>query len=156
MRPDWHSTFVYHEGELIWRSKRCGRTDTSKFVGSLDSSGYYSVSFKIRGKSKNYKLHTIIWEMFNGARTKDKCITHINKVKTDNRVENLREVTRSEIGLTNRKHKNNKSGFKGVHYRKDKKKYVAQTKVNGKTKYLGQFNTADAAHKAYLRAVCGS
>jgi hypothetical protein len=47
---------------------------------------------------------------------------------------------------------NNTSGYRGVHWNKGHKKWVARIKINGKKKHLGEFNSIDDAHAAYLQA----
>ena len=46
----------------------------------------------------------------------------------------------------------NSSGFRGVSWEKKRQKWHAQIKLNGKTKHLGRFNTAEQAYNAYLKA----
>jgi hypothetical protein len=78
-------------------------------------------------------------------------IDHINGNTKDNRIDNLREATRSQ-NLGNRKiNKNNKTGLKGV-YLDYRGKYRAQITAGGnsKTKYIGSFTTAQEAHTAYM------
>ncbi len=76
-------------------------------------------------------------------------IDHINGVRNDNRICNLRDAT-PQINMQNKKtaHKNNKLGILGVSKRKDGK-FQAQIKSNGERFHLGVFNTADDASAAY-------
>lgn len=60
---------------------------------SLNNAGYLQTSSKLTGV---ITLHRLIWETFNGEIPDNMCIDHINTVKTDNRIENLRCVSYSE------------------------------------------------------------
>ena len=68
---------------------------TVKSVGySLKPNGYYEVTM---GENKFRPLHVVIMEEHIGRRLrKDECVHHINQVRTDNRIENLQLMTRSE------------------------------------------------------------
>jgi hypothetical protein len=79
-------------------------------------------------------------------------IDHINGIKDDNRIENLRECTQAQNLGNQGKHSNNKSGFKCVFQQKHAKKWVAQIARSGKIAYLGSFTTPEAAHAAYCAA----
>lgn len=67
------------------------RTDRRNSNGSKDKDGY--VILKIKGRQ--YKAHRLIFAMFNGRLPKEE-IDHINRNRSDNRIENLRECNRSE------------------------------------------------------------
>ena len=73
------------------------------------------------------------------------CIDHINGVKCDNRIENLRSVTNQENQF-------NRKGTKGYTFDKLLKKYKTQIRLNNELKYIGLFNTEEEARKAYLDA----
>lgn len=61
-----------------------------------------------------------------------------------------REATVSQNHANVKAYSNNKVGFKGVHQRYGK--FVAQIVKNGKTTYLGSFDTAADAHDVYVAA----
>jgi hypothetical protein len=72
-------------------------------------------------------------------------IDHINGVRDDNRIENLRAVTQSQ-------NQRNRVNAKGYCWHKQNKKWQSQIKIDGKTKSLGYFQTEQEAHQAYLDA----
>lgn len=76
-------------------------------------------------------------------------IDHINGNPSDNRILNLREATRSENAANRGKHKNNKSGFKGV--TKHRNKWTACVRIRNKRYRLGSFETPELAYAAYLK-----
>ena len=78
-------------------------------------------------------------------------VDHKNRIRSDNRWENLRTATRSENGINSQVKKNNTSGFKGVHKLRDGG-YVARIGVNKERKYLGYFYSAEEAGCAYDKA----
>ena len=79
-------------------------------------------------------------------------VDHIDGNGLNNLRTNLRLATMSENTANARKHKDNKSGFKGVHWRKDISKWEAMISKDGKRYWLGVFNSPDEAHKAYCDA----
>lgn len=86
---------------------------------------------------------------------KDMCVDHINGNTLDNRRENLRLCTHAENMKNRKMHSNNRCGFKGVWEDRSTKRrspFVAQIRVNGKRIQIGRFQTAELAHKAYLKA----
>lgn len=97
--------------------------------------------------NKNVLLHRIIAYLFLGLNIEDKTqeIDHINCIRNDNRIENLRIVTHQQNML-------NKTNTKGYHFRKDRNKWRAVIKINKKQIYLGLFDTEEEASQAYLDA----
>jgi hypothetical protein len=72
-------------------------------------------------------------------------LDHINGIRNDNRIENLRSVTRSQNQW-------NRLTAKGYYWDKSKNKYKAHIKFNDKRKFLGLFETEEEARNAYLAA----
>jgi hypothetical protein len=82
-----------------------------------------------------------------------KDLDHVNKVKDDNRIVNLRLATKQENKQNHSApQSNNKSGYLGVSWNKRAKKWKAQIQMNGKVKYLGLFKYSKEAYEAYLKA----
>lgn len=119
------------------------------YAGTVNSqSGYIDIG--ILGKT--YKAHRLAWFYVYKVWPRED-IDHINGIRTDNRLCNLRSVTR-RINLQNlRKPKpKNKSGFLGVCQHKKSGKWIAQIRILGKVTKLGYFETPELAHKAYVVA----
>ena len=72
-------------------------------------------------------------------------VDHINGIRTDNRIENLREVTRRENMRNKRVSVANSSGITGVGWSSAKQKWRACIKVDGKFIHLGYFEEKRAA-----------
>ena len=135
-------------GVLTW-SKVSNRTDRFGMeAGWLDGTKGYR---KIEIKGFSFRAHRICWLLAYGEYPKDE-IDHINGIKNDNRLINLRQATHSQNCMNQKIKVNNKTGFKGVHLRKGTKKYVSIIWKNGKCHYLGQYDAPKQAHDAYVKA----
>jgi HNH endonuclease len=135
---NYHDIFEYKDGNLFWKMKPSLRTNIGDQAGTLNSGGYIQVKYK----GKKLLTHRIIFQMHFGFFPKE--IDHINRIKTDNRIENLRECTRSENNKNKGMQKNNKSGAKNICWHKQTKKWQLQYNK----KYCGLYNTLDEAKKA--------
>lgn len=79
-------------------------------------------------------------------------IDHINGDKQDNRIVNLRAATSQQNAANTPRCKDNTTGFKGVRRARKAGKWWAYIYVDGHDKYLGTYDTPEAAHEAYLKA----
>lgn len=136
---NWNQYLRYSEGKLYWLKSR-GRVKAGDEAGSYRSNGYRQV--KLNGKP--YKEHRVIWELHNGPIPEGLEIDHINRVRDDNRIENLRLATRSENSLNN--------GHKGVHFNTQYGDWRAKIMIQGKSHYLGSYDTEEEARAAYVKA----
>jgi hypothetical protein len=93
-----------------------------------------------------YMNHRLIWAMFHG--TWPEVIDHANGDKQDNRIENLRECTRSQNQYNQVLCQASTTGVKGVTWRPERKKYRARIKVHGKEVFVGYFDTLEDAKHA--------
>ena len=101
--------------------------------------------YKIGSIGAPFLAHRVIWAMVHGEWPSDQ-IDHINGVRTDNRVQNLRAVTRKENGKNCSPNKNGTSRFLGVSWSKDRKKWIACIMSDGKQTNIGAFSSeVDAA-----------
>lgn len=150
---NWHDFFKYEDGKLIWIYREMGR-DTKRWngrysgneAGKVNSKGYIEV--KLHGKM--YKVHRIIWEMHNGKIPEGMQIDHINRVRNDNRIENLRLATNQENQRNCNMRRDNSTGYTGVHFHKLTGRYYAHIGVDGETITRGPFNTPEQAYAARL------
>ena len=125
--------FEYVNGEMYWKK---GKRKNKK-AGCMHPTGYIQVCWN----KKLWQLHRIIWIWHENELVKGLEIDHINRIKTDNRIENLRQVTRS-INNANRK-----AIF--VNFCKGKwKAYTSRILGNGKQIHIGVFETKEDAEKA--------
>lgn len=105
-----------------------------KILGSLSKNGYIRTFLN----KKEYKVHRLVW-LYNYGYLPKKQIDHINHIRNDNRLCNLREVTRSENYKNKKIYKNNSSGVMGVQWYKNNKKWGASISIKGNTIFLGLF-----------------
>lgn len=131
--------FSYNKntGILKWKVSLNSSIKIGSIAGTKHQ-GYLDV--KIYGKS--YRVHRIIWLGIHGYFTENE-IDHINKNGIDNRLCNLREVSR-QCNVRNRGiNKRNKSGITGVYYHR--KKWESKITINYKQKNIGTFTCFDEA-----------
>ena len=144
--PDVHKLFTYKDGRLHRKFITNVKQQLGQEVGYSDKDGYRRC--EIDGIS--YGVHRLIWLYHKGYLPKE--IDHINRIKDDNRVENLREVTHSEnlqnVGIKS----NNTSGVLGVSFDKVKGKYIARVTVAGKVHRLGTFDDINVADEVVRNA----
>jgi hypothetical protein len=124
---------------LFTRKKRTSnRIKEGQTIVSKDAKGY--ICFRL--KNKMHKAHRLAWFYVHGKFPNGE-IDHINGVVYDNRICNLRDVTKS-VNQQNRK------SVRG--YSKDGNRWKAQIRADGKWRHLGCFETENEAHDAYLKA----
>ena len=119
-------------------------------AGSPNGDGYLQVMLKFNGKRYSLAAHRILWALHYGAWPAG-CIDHINGLRTDNRIENLRDVP-VRINTQNQRAamSSSKTGVLGVS--KVGARYLARIRHQGRLHHLGSFSTSEEAHESYLRA----
>ena len=123
------------------------RISTGKVGGSIQKTGYISISIR----NEKYYAHRIAYLYVMGVWPENH-IDHINMNRSDNRWVNLRPATHKE-NLNNRsKPSHNTSGFKGVSFRSDTKKWEAYIHVDGKKITLGSHKDKQCAVDARIEA----
>jgi len=127
--------FEYKKGKLYNKYNRNPRALKGVEVGSKHHSGYYQV--QITGKL--YMVHRLIWIMYNNEIPDGMEIDHINHERDDNRLVNLRLVTRQDNRRNQKLTDRNTSGTIGVYRISRLNKWGSQIKVNGKVIWLGSF-----------------
>jgi len=133
----------------ITRKVRTGNTThVGEAVGTLHSGGY--IRIRIGGRAGYlYYAHRVAWAITHGYWPQFD-IDHINGVRTDNRLANLREATRQQNLANAKAYPNTVSGYKGVNFHAKTKKWVASIRVRGERFHLGLFSTPKEAHEAYM------
>ena len=136
--------FDYNQetGGLSWKLSRGKKTRAGDIAGTEDK-GY----LRLRFNYKDYKVHRIIWLMVYGRWPYQ--IDHIDHNRSNNKINNLREVTAQQNAQNRSLHKNNRSGVCGVSWKKDKNKWCSEIHVNGNNVFLG--HTCSLFRAACLR-----
>lgn len=140
--------YDYKDGQLIFKIKIGSQGKIGKIVGCKDSRGYIVTTIK----RKQYNVHRLIWIWHNGDIVDGIEIDHINRIKSDNKIENLRLATTSQNQFNTIKSKDNTSGYKGVGWHKSENKWRARISINKKRIDLGHYSSAEEAHNAYMIA----
>jgi hypothetical protein len=126
--------FEYRDGQLIRKLATRAFVKVGDSVGTTSAGGYLTV----RVDGKIFKVSRIIYAMHYGD-PGQKQVDHINHIRTDNRIENLRIVTVQENAHNQSKLKRNTSGFTGVNWNKKAERWVVHINVDKKQAYLGSF-----------------
>lgn len=135
-------------GLFTWRVRTAHRVQVGNVAGSP-----HGKHWGIRVGGRMYLAHRLAWLYVTGAFPAE-FIDHINTVGTDNRFVNLREATR-KLNAENirRANSNCKLGLLGVS--KNGRRFAARITVGGRQHHLGQFDTPEEAHTAYVKAKRG-
>lgn len=133
--------FEYKDGNLFWKKQPSPQIKVGDVVGTINKRGYVQVKFLC----KRFYAHRLIYFMFNGYFPQE--VDHIDGNKTNNKIENLRAVTKSQNQHNARINVNNTSGVKGISWDKRCGKWKAQIAVNKKNYHLGRFDDFDLAKK---------
>lgn len=134
-------------GIFTWRVSRRGqRPQAGDVAGGQADSGYWIIGLD----GATYGAHRLAWFYMEGEWPPHE-VDHRNRKRADNRWRNLRKATPAEQRQNQSIGSANKTGFLGVRLHKSGK-YEANIKANGKAKYLGLFDTPEAASRAYRKA----
>lgn len=139
------------DGMFVWRTSP-HKVHVGKIAGGRNKgTGYWYI--KIDGLG--YVAHRLVWLYVHG-RWPERQLDHINGIRTDNRLSNLREAETFE-NQQNAIPRPNVLGYIGVVEDKSKqcrmsKPYRAMIRVGGKRLYLGHYATPKEAHEAYVKA----
>jgi len=136
----------YEDGVLFWKKQSGPRAVIGSKAGSICTSGH--VSIELLGRT--YKAHQLVYLIHFGHIPQE--IDHINRIRSDNRIENLRPVTRSQNCANQTTQKRSASGFKGVTFLAKLNKWRARIKVAQKEIYLGLYAEKETAAAAYNQA----
>ena len=135
---------IYKDGELF-RKRLYHKSAVNKPLGT-SAHGYLQFSIN----SKAFMVHRVIYLMHHGYLPK--YVDHIDRNTLNNKIENLRECTKSQNSHNQTLRAKNKSGIKGVYWNKDNKRWHAQIGINRKRKHVGFFKTVEEARHAMVEA----
>jgi hypothetical protein len=147
---DWFNKNTYViDSVLYWHPINSnGRKRSSVYSnnpsGCVSPRGYIQVRM---GKDK-FMAHRILWAMYYGTWPKNG-IDHINGLKTDNRIDNMRETTQYDNSKNAEKYPRKEPWIATGVFRKGSG-FIAHAQVNKEKKYLGSFKCHTSAHIARL------
>ena len=129
--------YCIYTGRLIWLDSKQGRK-TNKIEGT-DSSGYIRLTYE----GNTYQAHRVAWFIHYG--TQPKTLDHVDNVRTNNALHNIRECTVQQNAWNRKTPCTNTSGCSGVSWHKSKSRWYAFINVNKKRKSLGYHTDIDDA-----------
>jgi hypothetical protein len=154
----------YRDGVLYWKARPASHfqrpADHQTFIKKMAGKpagrrergdGYVSIGLRVEGRAISMAAHRIVWALHHG-KWPDQHLDHINRIRHDNRIENLREATPAENA---RNAKSNRVHTYIESYRRNPDKFVAWTNIGGQEAvHLGIFDTeAEAvAHRDMVNA----
>lgn len=136
------SMYAYDPASGTLISRQTGKAITSK-----TTKGY----LQVRLLGSQYLAHRVVWTIFHGG-DPGGWLDHINGIRHDNRIKNLRRVTSTQNARNRGVSRSNTSGVTGVRWLKSRKKWSAQIYVNRTQIYLGLFLDINDAKEAYRQA----
>lgn len=145
-QKDLLEKFQYLDGKLL--IKKCYRKNKiGSEAGHCGNNGYWVVNFN----DDQYLAHRIIFFIHHGYLPE--LIDHIDRDKLNNRIENLRECTRSQNALNKNLHKNADTKYYGLIFMNYNKqpKYIVKIRINGKVRFFGSYISEIEAVLVYNR-----
>lgn len=134
-------------GVFTWMKKISYKAVIGNMAGSINKDGYRVISIF----GRKYYGHRLAYLYMEGE-WPDDLIDHINLDPSDNRWKNIRPANKSQNAANTSKSSGNSTGFKGVSLHAKAGKFQSHIYVNGKSKYLGLFDSPEDAHAAYQAA----
>jgi hypothetical protein len=136
-------------GVFIWKKPNTNRLKPGDRAGAVDGKGH----IQMRVDGVQYSAHRLAWFWVHGEWPVEE-IDHIDRNRSNNRISNLRQATKSQNRANTIAFSNNRSGFKGVHFCRGhlNKPWRALINHQGKRTHLGRFATPEEAHAAYAAA----
>lgn len=140
--------YIPETGEFFWRKAPCNFIQCVAKAGNLSKEGYVVIGLDY----KVCKAHRLAWLYMHGREPSGQ-IDHINGIRSDNRIANLREATPqgNTQNLREAYANNLSSGVLGVYWHKQAKKWQAKITHEGKAKSLGLFDSIESASRAYIK-----
>ena len=144
---DYPNYLIYPDGK-VWSNNSRFHKEKQRFMKPAFDGRYKFHTFCKEGKPKIILLHRLIAIHYISNPENKPCVDHINRIKTDNRIENLRWVSYKENSNNTSCHKTNISGHKNIAWDKSRNKWL----VNVRGKKVKRFkNKIDAICYKFIR-----
>ena len=125
--PGYENYVIFEDGDVI-------NVNTGKIkIPTIEKYGYKIILLHNNGKVKQFKIHRLLGIAYIPNPENKKCIDHINRIRTDNRLENLRWATPLENCQNQSIYKNNTSGIKNIRFREDNNTWIFKKMINSIT-----------------------
>ena len=122
-----------YEDYLIYNDGRVFSKKRNRFLKqAANGRGYIQVRLYKDGKVKSHLIHRLVAQHYIDNLENKRCVDHINRIRTDNRVDNLRWATHSENNQNKSFNKDNTSGHKYICYDKQNNSWIFQKTINKK------------------------
>lgn len=131
-------------GTFFWKVSPSNNVPKGAAAGFKGRDNYC----RIKIGNRHYMAHRLAWLYVYGKYPKEQ-IDHKNRIRDDNRINNLRQATYFDNNRNRPIFKNNTSGYTGVSWRPDMGMWIAYIRINGRRKHLGYFSSIKNAVKAY-------
>jgi hypothetical protein len=120
---------------------------------TTDRDGYLYVDLWKKCKGKTHKIHRLVAIAFLENPDNLEQIDHINHIKDDNRIENLRWCSCGNNNRNKQKKEGTTSKYRGICWRERDNIWVAYISLNGNQQYLGCFKTEEEAYAVWCKVV---
>ena len=127
-------------GIFTWKVGSANQVKAGDVAGCQNVLGY----LRIQLQSRKYLAHRLAWLYVRGEWPKDQ-LDHVNRVRTDNRITNLMDVSTKQNMQNAGKYSHNTSGHPGVYWYKRDSKWQARIMHNRKNIHLGYFTDIEEA-----------
>jgi HNH endonuclease len=141
-------SYSVDDGLFRWRQKLSRASIVGGVAGCANSYGH----IRIVVDGRFYMAHRLAWFYVYGVWPLV-ILDHINRLRSDNRISNLREANYKQNQWNINMRPSNRSGFTGVYWESSKNLWRAACMTNGVKRYLGYFRSAEEASKRYLEHV---
>ena len=126
-------------------------SNTGKLINVINEKGYIRCGMRLKDKVIMISAHQLAWFLYHNQVPEPRVdgiyyeIDHIDRNRSNNKISNLRYVTKS-------KNQHNRNNTKGYCLDKENNKFLSPISLNNKSIHLGYFDTEEEAKQAYLEA----
>lgn len=134
-------------GHFTWVQDRAHNAGAGSRAGTQVKNG--AIHIGVDGRV--YLAHRLVWLWVFGAAAPG-AVDHINGIRSDNRLSNLRVATGSQNCGNTVLNRANRSGYRGVSWSNSRQKWIARIQSKGFSEYLGEFDSPEEAAAVYNAA----
>jgi hypothetical protein len=148
MQQEQYKVIAGFENYMVSDMGNVKNTKTGRVLKArINPWGYRHVNLSRLGKLSTKDVHRLVAETFLENKDGKKCVDHVDNNRLNNNLNNLRFATHTENNQNRQISLKNTSGYKGVNFNKKTNKWLAHISIDGKSNYLGYFDTIEEAVK---------